>query len=243
MATILTTFPQIAGQEVFVTSTVQNLPLGVYAETNDGRGFRYVKAGAVDLVPGKVQQSPAEDTTNYNPSGGLAVAASAIGSTTVTLTGSLTIALNALAGGLMTVNVTPGQGQVYKILSNTAVAGAANCVITLEDPIRVALTTSSKVNLKANPYNGVIVTPATMTGEVVGVATTIIPAGSFGWIQTRGLTSCLQTGTGTAGTALGVLQGGTIGSLAPAIAGTPIIGHCAGTVITGEYGAVMLTLS
>ena len=243
MATILTTFPQIAGQEVYNISSTQNLPLGVYAETNEGRGFRYVKAGAVDLVPGKVQQSPAEDTTNYNPSGGLAVAAAAVGATTVTLTGSLTITANALAGGLMTVNVTPGLGQVYKILSNTAVAGAANCVVTLEDPIRVALTTSSKVNLKANPYNGVIVVPATMTGEIVGVATTIITAGYYGWIQTRGITSCLFTGTGTAGTAVGVLQAGTIGSLAPAIAGTPIVGHCAGTAITGEYAAIMLTLS
>lgn len=242
MATTLQTYPQIAGQEVYVESSTQQLPLGVYAETNDGRGFRYVKVGAVATVPGKVYQAPAEDTTNYNPSGGLAVAAAALGATQVTLTGSLTIGLNALAGGILTVNVTPGLGQAYKILSNTAVTGAANCVITLEDPIRVALTTSSKVNLKANPYNGIVVAPATMTSEIVGVAQTILTAGYYGWVQTKGLCSCLFTGTGTAGTAAGVLQGGTIGSLAPAIAGTPIIGHCAGTVITGEYGAIMLTL-
>lgn len=243
MSTSLTTYPQIAGQDIYTDSATQQLPLGVYAETNDGRGFRYVKAGAVALVPGKVQQSPAEDTTNYNPSGGLAVAASAIGATTVTLTGSLTIALNALAGGTLTVVVTPGLGQMYKILSNTAVSGATGCVITLEDPIRVALTTSSKVDLKANPYNGVIVVPATMTGAVVGVAVSAITASYYGWIQVKGVTSCLQTGTGTAGTALGVLQGGTIGSLAPAIAGTPILARCYGTVITGEYGVVDLCIS
>jgi hypothetical protein len=242
MATTLNVNPSISGQELFTDSATQSMSLGGYVETEDGRGFRYVKVGAVSTVPGKVYQSPAEDTTNLNPSGGLAVAAAALGATQVTLTGSLTIAANLLSRGLMTVNITPGLGQVYKITGNTAVAGAANCVVTLEDPIRVALTTASKVNLKANPYNGIVVAPATMTGEIVGVAPSIISAGNFGWIQTRGLCSCLFTGTGTAGTAAGVLQAGTIGSLAPAIAGTPIIGHCAGTVITGEYGAIILTL-
>jgi len=242
MATNLKAFPQIVGQDVFTNSATQQLPLGVYAETNDGRGFRYALVGATSTVAGKVYQSPAEDTTNLNPSGGLSISAAAIGATTVTLTSSITLALNALAGGIMTVNVGTGVGQTYKISGNTAVSGAAGMVVTLEDPIRVALDTSSKINLKANPYNGIIVTPATMTGEIVGVAPSVITNGYYGWIQTRGLTSCLFTGTGTAGTAVGVLQGGTIGSLAPAIAGTPIVGFCAGTVITGEYGAIMLTL-
>lgn len=242
MATTLTTYPNISGQDIYVDSATQACNLGVYAETNDGRGFRYAKVGAVATVPGKVYQGPAQDTTNYAPSGGLAVAAAAVGATQVTLTGSLTIALNALAGGTLTVVITPGLGQMYKILSNTAVAAAANCVITLEDPIRVALTTSSKVDLRQNLYDGIVVTPATMTNSNVGVAVGILTAGYYGWIQTHGITSCLQTGTGTCGTALGVLQGGTIGSLAPAIAGTPILGWAAGTNITGEYGTVFLTM-
>jgi hypothetical protein len=242
MATNLKGFPQIVGQDVFSNSATQQLPLGVYAETSDGRGFRYALVGAVSTVAGNVYQSPAQDTTNYNPSGGLSISAAAAGSTTITLTSSVTIALNALAGGLVMVNVGTGVGQTFKIYGNTAVSGATGCVITLEDPIRVALDTSSKIDLKVNPYNGIIVAPSTMTGEIVGVASSIITNGYYGWIQTRGLASCLFTGTGTAGTAVGVLQGGTIGSLAPAIAGTPIVGHCAGTVITGEYGAINLTL-
>lgn len=242
MATTLTTYPNISGQDIYADSPTQTCSLGVYAETNDGRGFRYAKVGAVATVPGKVYQGPAQDTTNYAPSGGLAVAAAAVGATQVTLTGSLTIALNALAGGTLTVVITPGLGQMYKIASNTAVAAAANCVITLEDPIRVALTTSSKVDLRQNLYDGIVVTPATMTNSNVGVSVSIITAAQYGWIQTHGITSCLQTGTGTCGTALGVLQGGTIGSLAPAIAGTPILGWAAGTNITGEYGTVFLTM-
>lgn len=248
MSTILTGFPVISGQDVYTTSTTTQASLGVYMETNDGRGFRYVKNGSVATVPGKVYQGPAEDTTNYSPSGGLAVAASAIGSTTVTLTGSLTITANALAGGTLHVVVTPGQGQTYKIAGNTAVAGATGCVITLEDPIRVALTTSSKVQLRANLFDGILVAPTTLTNSAVGVSVSVIPASTasipqYGWIQTHGIVSCLQTGTGTCGTALGVLQGGTAGSLAPAIAGTAILAIAAGTNITGEYGSVFLLMN
>ena len=243
MATHLSGFPTIAGVDVYTDSSVQQMPLGVYCETDDGRGFRYVKAGAVDLVPGKTQQAPAEDTTNYSPSGGLSISAAAVGSTTVTLTSSVTIVAGALAGGTLHVVITPGLGQTYKIANNTGVSAAAGCVITLEDPIRVALTTSSKIDLRASLYNGVIVTPATMTNVVVGVAVAKITAAQYGWIQTHGIVSCLQTGTGTCGTALGVLQAGTIGSLAPAIAGTPILGFAAGTNITGEYGSVFLTIN
>lgn len=240
--TKLTGFPLISGQDVYTNSSVQTMPLGVYAETDDGRGFRYVKVGATATVPGKVYQGPAEDTTNLSPSGGLSIAASAAGSYTVTLTSSITLAKDALAGGTLHVVVTPGLGQTYKIASNTAVTAAAGMVITLEDPIRVALTTSSKVQLRANLYNGIVVAPATMTNCVVGVAPSIISANYYGWIQTHGIVSALEVGTGTCGTALGVLQGGTIGALAPAIAGTPIIAHAAGTNITGEYGSVFMVL-
>lgn len=242
MATTLTGFPIITGADVYSNLATAGAAIGTYAETADGRGFRYALNGAVDTVPGKVYQGPAEDTTNLSPSGGLSVSAAAVGATQVTLTSSVTIAANLLAGGYLAVVVTPGAGQLYKIASNTAVSAAAGCVITLEDPIRVALTTSSKVDLRKNLYSGIVVAPATMTNSCVGVPVTIVTAAYYGWIQTKGITSCLQTGSGTCGTALGVLQGGTIGSLAPAIAGTPILAYAAGTNITGEYGTVFMVI-
>ena len=60
MATKLTQIPQITSQDVFVSSSIQQMPLGVYAETSDGRGFRYAKMGAVAAVPGKVYQGAAQ---------------------------------------------------------------------------------------------------------------------------------------------------------------------------------------
>jgi len=243
MATQLTGFPMIAGADVYSNSSTQQMSLGSYSETDDGRGFRYALVGATSTVPGKVYQGPAEDTTNLSPSGGLSIAAAALGATSVTLTSSVTYATaNGLAGGYLSVVITPGLGQLYKIAGNTAVSGATGMVIYLEDPIRVALTTSSKIQLRADIYGGIVVTPATMTNVCVGVSPSIVTNGYYGWIQTHGMVSCLETGTGTCGIALGVLQGGTIGSLAPAIAGTPILAYAAGTNITGEYGTVFLVM-
>jgi hypothetical protein len=229
--------------DVFAYTSTQGTDLGAIASTGDGRIFRYHLNGAVTEVPGKVYQGPAQDTTNQIPSGGLAVAAAAIGATQVTLTGSLTLAANLLAGGYMSVNITPGQGYTYKVKGNTAVSSAANCVVTLEDPLVVALTTSSKVIFTLNQYNGIVVAPATLTAAPIGVAIAPVTNAYYGWIQTHGIVGALLTGTfASAGLAVGVLVGGTIGSLAPAIAGTNVLGYTTGIGSTTEYDFVFLTI-
>jgi hypothetical protein len=238
----ISSIPAVSGQDLFSSSSIQNMPFGAYAESTDGRGFRYCGVGAVSTVAGKVYQGIALDATNLQPSGGLAVAAAAIGATQVTLTGSLTIAANLVAGGYLSVDVTPGQGYLYKIASNTAVAAATGCVITLEDPLIVALTTSSKVILIAHPYSAVVVAPATATSVIVGVAPSMITNAQFGWMQTFGPASVLFTGTGVAGGAVGTLVGGTIGSAAPSIAGTNILGTHMATGITAEYAFIFLNI-
>lgn len=230
-------------QDILASSSTQGIDLGARAQTGDGRAFRYMKIGAVATVAGKVYQGPAQDATNLNPSGGLTPAIAAIGATRVVISDTLTNAADVLAGGYMTVAVTPGQGYTYKIKGNTAVTAAASMVVTLEDPLVVALTASSRVCFYKNPFSGIVIAPTTMTNVIVGVPTNIFTALYYAWIQVEGPASCLQTGTGTCGTALGFLQGGTEGSLAPAIAGTPILAHALGTNVTGEYDLVDLKIS
>ena len=233
----------VTPQEILVQSSTQQTDLGARATTGDRRIFRYALNGGVATVAGKIYQGPTEDTTNQNPSGGLTPAAAAIGATSVTITSSITLAVNALAGGFMSVNVTPGAGYYYKIKGNTAVTAAANMVVYLEDPIQIALTTTSRVTFQLNPYNGIIIAPSTMTNVIVGVPTYVITAAYYGWIQTGGPASCLQVGTGTCGKQLGYLQGGTSGALAPSIAGTANLAYSLGTNITGEYSHVFLTIN
>lgn len=235
---------QISGQDVYTDSSVQQLSIGTYAETPDGRGFRYCKVGVTALVSGKVYQGPALDATNYQPSGGLGVSAAvALGGTSITTSTSTTWTLNALAGGYASINVTPGQGQIYRIKSNTATSAATGGVIVLEDPIReTALTTSSKFIVAPHPYSGVVIEPGTPTANIAGVAVNPITGGQFGWLQTRGACSVLFTGTGAAGKAVGSLSGGTSGSSAPAIAATNILGYHMATGITGEYSLIYLNI-
>jgi hypothetical protein len=233
---------QVSPQDVFTSSATQGTDLGAMGSTGDGRYFRYVLNGGVTMVPGKVYQGPAEDATNQSPAGGLAMAAAAIGATSITTTSTVTLAANLLAGGYASIVAGTGLGYTYKIKGNTAAAGAV-VTFTLEDPIVVALTTSSKLVVHKSPYDGVVVAPATLTAAPIGVSVAPITNAQYGWVQSRGPVSCLVTGTfATAGLAVGVLVGGTIGSLAPCIAGTPVLGYTCGISATTEYDLVFLTI-
>ncbi len=242
MISTLAGFAQVSGQSLLADSSVQNHVIGTYMETADGRGYRYAKIGAVATVAGKVYQGPALDATNLQPSGGLTPAAAAIGDTSVTISTSTTLAANLLAGGYMAVVVTPGQGYTYLVKGNSATSGAAGAVVTLEDPIQIALTTSSRVIFAKNPYNGIVIEPGTPTGKIVGVPNAIFSIAYFAWIQTKGACSVLFTGTGAAGKVVGSLTGGTSGSMAPAIAATNIGGEHMATGITTEYSLIYLTI-
>src|SRR3990167_2832505 len=241
MTTSLSGPAQIAAQGVLISSATQNHNLGAYAESPDGRGFRYSLIGATSTVAGKVYQGKALDATNDQPSGGHAVAAAAIGDTAVVTTATLTATVNEFAGGYLAVVVTPGQGYTYRIKGHLA-ATTAVVTINLEDPIQIALTTSSRVIWVAHPYSGLVIEPGTPTANIAGVATHIITASEYGWIQTKGACSVLFTGTGVAGKVVGSLSSGTSGSTAPAIAATNIGGEHMATGITTEYSMIYLTI-
>ena len=164
MVTSLSSAPLIIGADVLSNSTTQLMPLGAYAETPDGRGFRYFKNGGTATIAGQVYQSAPLDATNDQPTGGLGVnAAVAIGGTSIVTSTSTTWAVNQFAGGYLSVNVTPGQGYLYRIKSNTATAAATLGTVVLEDPLIIALTTASKFILIKHPYDAVVIEPGTPT--------------------------------------------------------------------------------
>jgi hypothetical protein len=245
-ASTLTGPIQGAAADLLSNSSTQLHAIGTYCETADGRGFRYAKIGAVSTVPGKVYAAAAWDSTNQAPVGGLAVAAQSIGDTSVTLTGSLTLAANLLQNGYMATDVTPGQGYLYKVAGNTAVTAAANCVVTLADPLQIALTTSSKVVFVKHPYDSVIVSPGgASTGQPVGVATsTIITNANFGWLQTFGACAVLS-GVATSISLPGVpvtVSASTAGSVIVSTAILPTIGWAMQLFTATEYNLIYLTI-
>lgn len=229
---------QISPQDLFTSSSTQGTDLGAYGTTGDGRGFRYCLAGATSLVAGKLQQSSAEDTSNFQA---LTITNAAVGATSVTTTTTVTLTANQLAGGLLTVeSATTGAGFTYKIKGNTA-ATAAVTTIYLEDPIIVATTGTALVDAIPNPYAGIIVNPATASSAPVGVAVYNITNAQYGWVQTSGPVSCLADGAVTVGTAL-VASNATAGAL-EALTGVqaPVAIALTG-IATTDYGFVKLLL-
>lgn len=244
-ASTLTGPVSAAAADLLSNSSQQLHTIGAYCETADGRGFRYAKIGATSTVAGKVYCAAAWDSTNQAPVGGLAVAAAAIGDTSVTLTGSLTLALNLLQNGYMAVGITPGLGYLYKVAGNTAVSSATSCVVTLADPLVVALTTASKVTFVKHPYDSVIVSPGgASTGQPVGVANGIITNGQYGWLQTYGACNVLA-GVATSISLPGVpvtVSASTAGSTIVSTAILPTIGWAMQLFTATEYNLIYLTI-
>ena len=236
MATQLTGPVTIAAQALYVSSADQLHRFGELIFTNDGRAFRYCKAGGTALVSGNVQQAKAENTADQN----LAVAAAAIGDTTITTTTTVTVDANEYANGFLVVALTPGIGKIYSIKSHPA-ASSAVVVITLNDPIEVALTTVSRIDLVANPYDSVIVQPTVRTSCPVGVAVAPLTASQFGWLGVGGPQPTLADGALTVGLEV-VSSDATAGAVeviadaAPEL--LPRIGYALSGVATTDVGLI-----
>jgi len=169
--------------------------VGSKFKSADGREFTLVQVGASAIASGLLVQSPASIGANHT---GLAVSAAvAIGGTavTVTLGGTLATA-NQYQGGLAVVSAGTGIGQTLRIASHPAGTSSGTVVLTLEDPLSVALDTTSKISLTLPQYgsangtdvrtSGVIVSPTTATGRTIGAtlyplvaSTSTVPAYGF----------------------------------------------------------------
>lgn len=224
----------------YSSDTEASVQLGTTFKDTSGNEYVYAKVGGTALVAGKLYQSPAEITDDQN----LTPAAAAIGATSVTVTlGSTAATANKFAGGWLVVTTTPGEGYRYRISSNPAANAAATCVITLDDPIQVALTTSSRVDLVVNPYNGVIVNPTTASGAPVGVAVDVVAAASYGWLGKYGVFPVLADAGGavTVGTSI-VASNQTAGSVEGATGAQAVVGTAITGIASAEYGLAMIRL-
>lgn len=234
MSTQLTgTGPVVVGQSLFTSVATAIHSLGEVIFTNDGRSFRYAKAGATALVAGTLQQAKAETTAHQN----LVAAAAAIGATEI-VTSAITVTENQYAGGYLLVSITPGEGYQYKIKGHAAATSAA-VTLTLEDAIVVALTTASNYDLVTNPYSAVVINPTTATSAPVGVAVHTIAASEFGWLQTGGVANILNDAGSVVGTNVSA-SNATAGAVEASVTAQAAIGIAVTGVATTDFGAVKL---
>lgn len=159
-----------------------------------GRIFRYVLAGAADLVAGNLIQASAQNTTYENMTVGTA---GAVGDNFIQVTnGNATITQTQFLGGTIGVYTagTVAVGDEYNIVGVTGTltsGGALN--VFVDRPLRYAFSTSAKVNMKRSPWSGVIQFPVTTQTEMpVGVAQYAVTAAQYGWVQTHGQCTALS---------------------------------------------------
>jgi len=168
-------------------------PWGTQLVAQDGRKYRYARAGGSLLVIGDVLQTAA---TVANDVGRTGIAAD-LGARSPTLTTGAAITANYYAQGYFVVDVDPGKG-LYVIDNHLAGTTATAFNLAAGHAIRIAaLTTTSRVSLIANPYKGLIQFPATTpTGVVAGIAVSALAATTGeGWVQTAGTAAVLTSGT------------------------------------------------
>lgn len=233
--------------DLFAESATQLLPLGSKVVQGD-RVFRYVKNGAAGIARGKLVAGAAAPS-DHDVDLAVAVAA-ASGATQVTITNGASTALtaNMYAGGYLFVNDEAGEGQCLRIKSHPAASTSASCVITLYDPLTVALTTASQVGLRKNPYADIVVSPTTPAASPLGVTCCALTANYFGFIQTAGPCAVLTNGTVLVGKkcAVGLTTAGSVDvtPLNSVDAGgqEPCVGIVMTVGGTGEYSLVNLLL-
>ncbi len=189
--------------------------LGAKWESSDGRQFTLVQNGASALVSGVMVQSPANLASFVSL---VMVGTPAIGATQVTVTlGGTAVVANEFQGGYLIISTLTGIGQTLKIASHPAQSSTTgNVVLTLEDPLSVALDATSTATLNLPQYGsqngtaaagagvvsalGVIVNPTTTSGRILGATLYPIPASSstvpsYGFIQTKGAIGILNQGS------------------------------------------------
>ena len=212
-------------------------PVGTIGKDRRGRCFRFVRAGAADLVVGNALQAPAEIVNHQ----AMTPSAAAIGDKTISVTpGATAGAADLYADGIAVIDTTPGLGYSYPIKNHLAITASTLFVLNLSEgwSVQVALTASSRVNLYSNPYRGVIQGPTTLTNVPVGVCQYIIVATEYGWIGSGGQFGTLIQGTPGVGLGVGV-PGTAAGSVAiHAVATVALVGNIQETGVDGKVQGV-----
>jgi hypothetical protein len=223
-----------------VTTTAQKQKLGTRMQIAD-REFVYASTGEA-IVAGNLVMGKAGTAAHQVD---LAVSASSAGATTVTLSGSLSIAKDLYKDGWLIFNDVEEEGHMYRVKGNTLVSSATGCVVTIDEPdgLVVAITTSQQVGLYENPYKATEKHDANDVDQPpLGWTCVDIASGSYGWLCTQGFTTALVDGTPAAGVPL-IASNGVDGAVEvydeDGTVNLSLVGYMGPIAgVAGEYGLI-----
>ena len=237
----------LSAQSIYDETSVRQHQLGSLGVDKYGDRYRYVQAGAVALVTGHLLQEAAEDT-NYRS---MAVdTAAAIGDTVVSVTlGGTAVTANQFEEGELVVESSTGIGQHFHIKRHEVqTSTTGSCNFTLDRPLKIALTTSSQVSVRKNPFDGAIDFPTTPTGAPVGIALYAQTIAYFGWVKSGGSAVALYDNQAdSAADESGIMPSrdvaGSVTPLLETIAAPVVIGYGREQVsVDSTMGFVVLTI-
>ena len=184
-------------QGLYDVSATKLHTLGAIRETEDGRRFRYGKAGATMVAGGATQAAAA--TANHIAQEQTSGAANAAGSTNVTVyVGATAVTANQYDDGYLVV-YRAGSGTAglyYPIASHTTTAtGSTTITVTLKEPLKLATYTDDYFSLFCNPWSAVAI-GTDVAVFPTGMAMCAASSGQYLWFQTGGF--CVQKGGDTA---------------------------------------------
>lgn len=230
------------------SATDARWPLGTQLVLQDGRKFRFARAGASTLAIAEVQGGILRLTTHTNMAG-VATLGVAGSSTMTCTTGAAALTANQFAQGYVNISVTPDIGRLYRVDNHLANAGSAALVINLAQGYTVGTThtTATRIDLTRNKFDAIIQYPASAanSGGVVGVACSAPTTTQYCWVATAGAASVRFSNTLVQGGPCGPgITAGTVDPLSATIA-TTIQQHVIGTTLnlsTGTVSTLNLTI-
>jgi hypothetical protein len=221
-------------------SSVKQGTLGGYAETVDGRGYRYSLAGGSNLAPGKINVAETVDTDATNKTVARTYSAGAV---EIIIDAGGAVAADRYADGYLSITDATGEGVTMLVKSNTVTTGAAEMTVRLYDPLPVALTIDvSEASLTANPWSGVVVSVADQLDMAVGIANVTVTAAYYHWEQTKGVCAALADESYAIGQEL-VIGSSVVGALeAHDAAGEQTVAVAIVAGVDTEYREVYLNI-
>lgn len=229
-------------QSIYNTSTVQFTSLGNVKVEGD-RVFRYCKSGGA-INAGECVQQPSGAIINatggnVDPSGGAQI----------TFYFSTAVSANQYADAYVYCQsgTAANLGFTYKVKSHPAVATTSTGVLSLYEPLYLAVNTADSWSLVPNPYR--LVTQNTAgTGFCPGISPITVTSNDYFWLQTWGPAAVKASGgaqsaqmtpgnTGAAGAVIITTANAT------AVVSQQIIGYSVITQTASQKGLVFLEIA
>ncbi len=230
----------------YETTATQLYPIGQKAEDTSGNIFRYTLMGSTVGIANNLYQA-AVPTNNWLTQTHTVEATA--GDTSLSFDSDTAFTVNQAAGGTVLFEETGDEGGIYRIKSNVVTA-STETIMQLEDGVTIqktmAVAANNVMTFLLNPWSATIVVPTTTPTAIhAGIPRVIIAASAFGWLQTRGVASCLIIGVVVKGNPV-ITAGTTAGSVGPPASQTTtittLVGQAMEVAPSADFGHIFLTL-